>query len=313
MNIMHLRYVYEIAKTSSISQAAENLFMSQPNLSRAIKELETSLNIEIFERSSKGMTLTSKGEEFLHYAKKILNEVDEIENLYSGSNFNKVNFSISVPRSSYIAKAFTEFARKLEVDCKCELYYKETNALRAIRNILSSHYNLGIIRYLSKFDNYFRLMLKEKDLVSEIVNEFQAIVIMSKEHALAYKDKITSDDLLEYVEIAHADPYVPDMPMAELKKIELPENINKRIFTFERASQFTLLETIHSTYMWGSRIPNELLVKHNLVERVVKDSDKLLKDVLIYKKNYKMTEVDKQFLTELIEQKRIVMKKINVD
>jgi len=313
MNIMHLRYVYEIAKTKSISQAAENLFMSQPNLSRAIKELETSLNIEIFERSSKGMILTSKGEEFLHYAKRILNEVDEIENLYSGNNRSNVSFSISVPRSSYIAKAFTEFTRKLEVDCKCELYYKETNALRAIRNILGSHYNLGIIRYLSKFDNYFKMMLREKDLVSEVVNEFKAIVVMSKEHELAGKEMISCSDLLSYVEIAHADPYVPDIPMAELKKIELPENVNKRIFTFERASQFTLLETIHSTYMWGSRVPADLLEKHLLVEKEVLDSDKVYKDVLIYKKGYRMSEVDKQFLTCLIEQKRIVMKKANVD
>jgi len=304
---MHLRYVCEIAKTSSISQAAENLFMSQPNLSRAIKELEASLNIEIFERSSKGMKLTVKGEEFLHYAKRILDEVDEIENLYNTCANERVSFSISVPRSSYIAKAFSEFARKLEVENKCEIYYKETNALRAIRNILSSHYNLGIIRYLSKFDNYYRLMLKDKDLNAELIVEFKPIVVMSKNHRLANKEVIMGSDLLEFVEIAHADPYVPDLPMTEVKKIELPEDINKRIFIFERASQFTLLETIHSTYMWGSRVPKELLDKHNLVEKEVFDCKKIYKDVLIYKKDYRLKDIDKQFLTELINQKRIVI------
>ena len=309
MNIMHLRYVMEIAKTKSISKAAENLFMSQPNLSRAIKELETSINIEIFERSSKGMILTSKGEEFLHYAKRILNEVDEIENLYSNQKVDKVHFSISVPRSSYIAKAFTEFSRKLEVNGACELYYKETNALRAIRNILSSHYNLGIIRYLSNFDSYFRLMLKDKGLTFEIVNEFKPIVVMSKYHALAKKEDVMIEDLTSFVEIAHADPYVPDMPLQEVKKIELPETVSKRIFTFERGSQFTLLETIHSTYMWGSRVPKDLLEKHDLIEKEIIDCRKIYKDVLIYKTDYKLSEVDKQFLTELVQQKRMVMNK----
>ena len=70
MNILHLRYACEIEKTKSISKAAENLFMSQPNLSRAVKDLESSLNIQIFERTSKGMKVTVKGEEFLYYAKK---------------------------------------------------------------------------------------------------------------------------------------------------------------------------------------------------------------------------------------------------
>ena len=304
MNIMHLRYVCEIAKTQSISQAAENLFMSQPNLSRAIKELEASLNIEIFTRSSKGMRLTSKGEEFIQYAYRILNEVDEIEHMLNAKDEEHVKFSISVPRSSYIAKSFTEFARKLQVSCKCELYYKETNALRAIKNILSSHYNLGIIRYQSKYESYFKLMLKDKALESEVICEFKPVIVMSKHHALAHKDIIYNKDLNDYVEIAHADPYVPDMPMTEVKKMELPETVNQRIYVFERASQFTLLETIHSTFMWVSRVPKELLDKHDLIERTVADCDKIYKDVLIYKKNYQFSEVDQLFLDELVVQKR---------
>ncbi len=304
MNIMHLRYVCEIAKTNSISQAAENLFMSQPNLSRAIKELESSLNIEIFVRSSKGMKLTPKGEEFIQYAYRILNEVDEIENLYASNHNDQIKFSISVPRSSYIAKSFTEFARKLQVKCKCELYYKETNALRAIKNILTSHYNLGIIRYQSKFEPYFNLMLKDKELESEVVCEFKPVVVMSKHHVLAQKEIIYTKDLNNFVEIAHADPYVPDLPMTEVKKMELPDAIQQRIFVFERASQFTLLETTHSTFMWVSRVPKELLDKHDLIEKTIVDCDKIYKDVLIFKKNYKLTDIDQLFLTELVTQKR---------
>ena len=76
MNLMHLKYAAEIAKVGSLNKAAENLYMGQPNLSRAIRELETSLGITIFVRSAKGMSVTPEGEEFLRYARKILAEVD---------------------------------------------------------------------------------------------------------------------------------------------------------------------------------------------------------------------------------------------
>ena len=76
MNIVHLKYAVEIARTGSLNKAAENLYMAQPNLSRAIKELEADLGIAIFERSSRGMVATPDGEEFLRYAKKILEQVD---------------------------------------------------------------------------------------------------------------------------------------------------------------------------------------------------------------------------------------------
>ena len=82
MNLVHLKYAVEVARCGSINKAAENLYMGQPNLSRAIKELENSLGITIFQRSSKGMVLTPEGEGFIAYAQKILRQVDEIEELY---------------------------------------------------------------------------------------------------------------------------------------------------------------------------------------------------------------------------------------
>ena len=82
MNLLQLKYVAEVAKTKSINKAAENLYMNQPNLSRAIRELEESLGIEIFHRTTKGIIITEKGAEFLCDAEKILNQVDELEKKY---------------------------------------------------------------------------------------------------------------------------------------------------------------------------------------------------------------------------------------
>jgi|LGOV01.1.fsa_nt_gb DNA-binding transcriptional LysR family regulator len=309
MNIMHLRYAVEIEKTKSINKAAENLFMSQPNLSRAIKELENSLGITIYNRTSKGMSLTEKGEEFLIYAKKILREIDEVQKIYSDACQNKQSFSISVPRASYISHAFSEFVKNIDIDKKVEIYYKETNSLKAIRNILQSDYKLGIIRYQDIYDDYFKSMLEDKGFKSELISEFSYIVLLSKDHPLANKECLSKEDLEKYIEIAHSDPYVPTLTMNEVKKEELPKNICRRIYVFERASQFSLLEKVHTTYLWGSPIPDELLEKYNLVYKTCVSQSKVYKDVLISRKDYKFSELDLEFITEITKAKREILNK----
>ena len=109
MNLAHLKYAVEVANTGSINKAAENLFIGQPNLSRAIKELESSLNITIFTRSVKGMELTPEGEIFIKYAKSILKQVDDVESMFLGISQPKKTFSVSVPRASYIGMALPIF------------------------------------------------------------------------------------------------------------------------------------------------------------------------------------------------------------
>ena len=101
MNLLHLKYAVEIANTKSISRAAENLYMGQPNLSRAIKELEENLHITIFNRTSKGITVTPEGEEFLQYARRIIGQVEEVEDIYNNHMAPKQRLAVSVPRASY--------------------------------------------------------------------------------------------------------------------------------------------------------------------------------------------------------------------
>ena len=147
MNILHLKYVVEAEKTRSISKAAENLYMGQPNLSRAIKELEEDLGITIFERTSKGIDLTPQGEEFMQYAKRIISQIDEVEAIYKSEKHEKQKFSVSVPRASYIAEAFTDFAAHIDTEKPAEIFYKETNSMRAVNNILQEDYHLGICHF----------------------------------------------------------------------------------------------------------------------------------------------------------------------
>lgn len=304
MNILHFKYAVEIAKTKSISKAAENLYMGQPNLSRAIKELEENLGITIFNRTTKGISITPEGEQFLQYAKRIIAQVNEVEEIYKKGKTHKQMFSVCVPRASYISYAFVELSKKLNRDYAAEIYYKETNSMEAIHHILKEEYNLGIIRYQAAFDKYFKSLFAEKKLVCETITEFSYVLLMSKDSLLAAKEKITLADLSALIEITHADPYVPTLPQIDVKKAELSECVDKHIYVYERGSQFPLLENNADAFMWVSPVPEELLNNYNLVQRVCEENTKIYKDVLIYRKGYRLTDLDSEFITEVCDAKR---------
>lgn len=303
MNILHMKYAVEVARVGSLNKAAETLLIAQPNISRSIKELEADLGITIFDRSSKGMFLTPDGENFIGYAKNILKQIEQVEDIYKNGSVKKQKFSISVPRACYISEAFAQFSKSLSFK-PAEIFYKETNSQRTINNILNHDYKLGIIRYAENYDRYFKSMLEEKNLCYEMVTEFSYSLIMSADCPLSKLDEIRFEDLKDYIEIAHADPYVPSLPLSKVVKEELPDNIDRRIFIFERASQFDLLSENSDTFMWVSPAPQKVLDRYNLVQRKCIDNNKVYKDVLIYKNGYKLTKLDKQFITELCESKR---------
>lgn len=302
MNILHMKYALEVAKAGSLNKASEALLVAVPNLSRSIKELEADLGITIFDRTTKGMCLTPEGEEFMNYAREILGQIDHVEKIYKEGARSKQKFSISVPRAYYISEAFSEFSKTLTKD-PAEIFYKETNSQRTIKNILEHDYKLGIIRYAENYDKYFKALLDEKGLCFEMVAEFSYKLIMSESNPLSKLDEITFDDLKYYIEIAHADPYVPSMPLSKVVKEELPDNIDRRIFIFERASQVDLLSENPETFMWVSPTSQSLLDRYRLVQRECPQNKKVYRDVLIYQKGYKLTELDRRFISGLIETK----------
>ena len=303
MNILHMKYAVEVARIGSINKASEELYIAQPNLSRSIKELESDLGIQIFDRSPKGMVLTPEGEKFIRYARKVLNQIDEIEKMYKAGAKAKQRFSISVPRASYISDAFARFTGSIGAE-PAEIFYMETNSSMVINNILSSDYKLGIIRYASSYDKYFKNMLDEKGFAYEVVAEFRYVLLMNEKSELAAKEDISFEDLRKRIEIAHGDPYVPSLPLEVVKKAEMADEIERRVFVFERGSQFDLLAENPDTFLWVSPLPKKLLKRYGLTQRECSWTGKVYKDVLIHRKDYVLTELDKQFITELCDSRR---------
>ncbi len=301
MNLLHLKYAVEVARTRSITMAAENLYMGQPRLSRAIKELEDSLGITIFKRTSKGIVPTPEGEIFLSHANRILDEVREVETLYNPYAKDKQRMNVSIPRAGYLAHALKQLVGELDLTKEIEINYRETNSLKAINNILQNNYDLGIIRFATEYEPYFERFLLEKGLRTEDLWEFDPIALMSAEHMLAKKEDLRFSDFVDCdcVQLGHGDPYVPSLPLAEVRKGEFPDEINKHLFIYERASGYEILSSIPTTFLLTSPMPENILKRYGLVQRRLKDKRRSYKDVLIWRENYKFTELDQAFIKEI--------------
>lgn len=310
MNTLHFKYAVEVEKTGSISQAAENLFMAQPNLSKAIKELEDTLGIAIFERTKKGVRPTAQGKEFLVYAKRILVQLNEMESIHmpQQDREKRQTLKISIPRGSYIAAAFANFVSELDMERGIGITIQETNALQAITNITDHGFNLGIIRYQARHENYFADYLKEKALANELIWSFSCLALMPAAHPLAACAELDAQALKNIsIEIVHGDRTVPYLPLSEIQQAEaVKDPLSKRIFVYERGSELELLTRVPYSFMWASPLPQELLDRYHLVQRRCSLSGNSFKDVLIYPQDYKLSAIDKLFLNKLYEMKNEV-------
>lgn len=300
MNTTYLIYALEIERVGSISQAAQNLYMAQPNLSKAIRELEKELGFAIFKRTAKGVSPTEEGTEFLYHARQITEQVSAVERISQRIGTDKLKYKISIPRGSYIVDGFTSFLSELELEKGMEVTINETNALGTISNVADRGYNLGIIRYQMLDETQYLTMLKNNHLTYETIWEFEYVLVMSKNHPLANKETITPGDLSEYTKITHGDIELPHVRRINHEAEMTPRNV---IYVYERGSQFDLLTNVPTTYMWVSPIPQKLLNKLQLVQRICRAEDNLYKDVMIFREDYHITEHDRLFQKKIYESK----------
>lgn len=300
MNTQYLIYALEVERVGSISQAAQNLYIAQPNLSKSIKDLEKELGFPLFKRTSNGVQVTEAGSEFLYHAKQITEQLDAISRIQNHSGNGKLFYKISIPRGSYLAEGFTSFIAELEADKGMEVTLNETNSLGTISNVADRGYNVGVIRYPVSDEAYFLSMLKNNHLQHEIIWEFEYVLVMSSRHPLAKEEEITVDDLKKYIQISHGDVNFHQEKNTSIKN---EDEHNKTIYVYERGSQFDLLANVPTTYMWVSPIPKHILEKNNLVQKNCKVDNNTYKDVVIFRKDYHLEEIDKLFQKKIYESK----------
>lgn len=197
MTLSQLKYVITVANARSMNEAAKQLFISQPSLSVAIKELEKEIKIEIFRRNNKGITLTPEGEEFIGYARQVVEQYDLIENKYISNENEKKKFSVSMQHYTFAVNAFIETVKNFGMD-EFEFAVYETRTSDIIEDVKKFKSEIGIL-YINDFNRkVMTKIFKENSLEFHEVMTCSIYAYMAKTNPLAKKSMVTLEELAEY-------------------------------------------------------------------------------------------------------------------
>ena len=308
MNLLHLQYAVEIARTGSVTRAAENLYTSQPNMSRAVRELESDLGIRIFERTTRGIYLTKEGEEFIGYARAILDKVNAVESRYRSRTDKCRHFSLSGPcGAGYVACAFTDFVCG-SADAGgggSELRFRSDTLNETVHRVCEGSYRLGIIRYPAAHDRLYKDMLDDKGLNYEWICNFRHMLAVSRKSPLASLGSVGAEALTALTEVLASEPASAGPPGAEgQREAESDPVPRRRAVLFGSESCLGLLSSCTQSYMWVEPMPARLLTRYDLVLRAAAPEAPLYRDLLIYRKDYRLGETDARFLDALTAVRR---------
>lgn len=197
MTLTQLRYVIAIANNKSINEAAKSLFITQPSLSAAVKELEAELGIELFRRNNRGVVPTTQGEEFLAYARQVVEQYQLIEDKYIDKKQERKKFAVSLQHYTFAVEAFMEMVKQFSMD-EYEFAIHETKTYEVIEDVKNFRSEIGILYLNDGNRDVLTKLFRDFDLEFHELLKCGIYVYMSNDHPLANKKKIRLEDLDEY-------------------------------------------------------------------------------------------------------------------
>nr|WP_272914983.1 LysR family transcriptional regulator [Paenibacillus dendrobii] len=233
-----MKYVIEVANRGSMNEAAKRLFISQPSLSNAIKDLEEEIRITIFERTNKGISLSKEGAEFLGYARQVIEQAELLEGRYLNAKPSPQHFSVSTQHYAFAVNAFVNLVREYGHD-EYELALRETKTHEIIQDVKSQRSEIGIL-YLNEFNSkVINRLLKDANLKFTSLFTAKPHIFISVQNPLAKQSIVTVDQLQDY-------PYL-SFEQGEFNSFHFSEEIlstlshPKSIRVNDRATLFNLL------------------------------------------------------------------------
>ncbi len=238
MTLQQLRYAITVAETGTITEAAKKLYISQPSLTNAIHELEKEMNLVIFQRTNKGILLSGEGEEFLGYARQVLEQASILEDKYKGNGGGKKQFCVSTQHYSFAVNAFVDLIKEYGQE-EYDFSLRETQTYEIIEDVAHMRSEIGIL-FLNDFnETVLRKILKTNDLEFHELFVAKPHVFISRKHPLADRQVITNQELEAY-------PYL-SFEQGEHNSFYFSEEIfstserKKNIRVRDRATLFNLL------------------------------------------------------------------------
>lgn len=296
MTLQQLRYIIKIAQTGSMRLAAEELFITQPNLSKNVHEIEEEMHITIFSRTNKGVILTDEGTRFLSYARQVVEQSDLLEGVFKKNEGVKRSFAVSSQHYAFVVHAFVKLVKELGKD-SYEFSLRECRTYEIIEDVKVGRSEIGIL-YLSHFNKeVIKKVIENNGLAYDTLFEAKPHIFVSKSHPLALKKFVTLDDLKAYPRFTydqgiHNSFYYSE----ELHSIELSK---KQIVVTDRATLFNLLIGLDG-YTISSGIMATDLNGDDIVSIPLK-SDEIMQLIYIYNADQPFKEITKRYL-EILKQ-----------
>lgn len=270
MTLQQLKYAITVAETGTITEAANKLYISQPSLTNAIHELEKEMNIIIFNRTNKGISISKEGEDFLGYARQVLEQAAILEDKYKGNNGGKKKFCVSTQHYSFAVNAFVDLIKKFGQD-EYDFSLRETQTYEIIEDVARMRSEIGIL-FLNDFnEKVITKILKSYDLEFHQLFVARPHVFISRKHPLAQNQVITNEELEQY-------PYLT-FEQGEHNSFYFSEEIfsaterKKNIRVRDRATLFNLLIGLNGYTVCSGVIDKKLNGKDIIAVPLADESD----------------------------------------
>ena len=280
MTLQQLRYVTAVAETGTITEAANRLYISQPSLTNAIHELEKEMNVVIFNRTNKGITLSKEGEDFLGYARQVLEQAAILEDRYKGSGGGKKQFCVSTQHYSFAVNAFVDLIKTYGQE-EYDFSLRETQTYEIIEDVAKMKSEIGILFQNDFNEAVIGKLLKSHDLEFHLLFVAKPHVFISRKHPLAEKNVITNEELEQYPYLSFEQGEHNSFYFSE--EIFSPSERKKNIRVRDRATLFNLLIGLNG-YTVCSGVIDKKLNGKDIIAVPLADESEMRIGYIVHKK-----------------------------
>lgn len=297
MRIQQLQYVIKIVETGSMNEAAKQLYITQPSLSNAVRNLETEMGIQIFIRNPKGITLTKDGMEFLSYARQILEQTALLEERYKGDNTSRELFSVSSQHYAFVVNAFVALFNGTDMT-QYELFLRETRTWEIIDDVKNFRSEIGVLFLNSYNRDVLTKLFDDNSLIATTLFTTTPHIFVSKSNPLANRKKLNMKDLEDYPYLSYDQGLHNSFYFSEEMMSQIPHP--KSIVVSDRATLFNLMIGLDG-YTVATGILNSKLNSDEIVA-IPLDVDDVIDIVYIRHDKANLSKMGQKFIDYLLEE-----------
>lgn len=297
MRIQQLQYIVKIVETGSMNEAAKQLFITQPSLSNAVRDLEREMGIKIFIRNPKGITLTKDGVEFLSYARQILEQTALLEERYKSKNTNRELFSVSSQHYAFVVNAFVSLLKGADMS-RYELFLRETRTYEIIDDVKNFRSEIGVLFLNSYNRDVLTKMFDDNRLTYTSLFQAHPHIFVSQDSPLANRDIVTMKDLEDFPYLSYDQGIHNSFYFSEEIFSQIPHK--KSIVVSDRATLFNLLIGLDG-YTIATGILNSNLNGDNIVS-IPLDVEDMIDIVYIRHEKANLSKMGERFIDYLLKE-----------